>query len=146
MDEYIRREDAIKCIEGQCVDGKMWGNDESEGTLIEAYSAIDDLMEIPPADVAPVRHERWIPVTERLPDEHESLFARYKGTDKWINAMFMTISDLVIVCAEYENGEPIVKTANTVDGVWKVKGIFHPCKVTHWMPMPKPPKRDMHNE
>lgn len=59
MDEYIRREDAINCIEGQCVDGKMWGNDESEGTLIEAYSAIDDLMEIPPADVAPVRHGRW---------------------------------------------------------------------------------------
>ena len=59
MDEYIRREDAIKCIEGQCVDGKMWGSDESEGTLIEAYSAIDDLMEIPPADVAPVRHGRW---------------------------------------------------------------------------------------
>ena len=60
MDEYIRREDAIKCIEGQCVDGKMWGNDESEGTLIEAYSAIDDLMEVPPADVAPVRHGRWV--------------------------------------------------------------------------------------
>lgn len=60
MDEYIRREDAIKCIEGQCVDGKMWGNDESEGTLIEAYSAIDDLMEIPPADVELVRHGRWI--------------------------------------------------------------------------------------
>ena len=60
MAEYIRREDAIKCIEGQCVDGKMWGNDESEGTLIEAYSAIDDLMEIPVADVAPVRHARWV--------------------------------------------------------------------------------------
>ena len=59
MDEYIRREDAIKCIEGQCVNGKMWGNDESEGTLIDAYSAIDDLMEIPPGDVAPVQHARW---------------------------------------------------------------------------------------
>lgn len=59
MAEYIRREDAIKCIEGQCVDGKMWGNDESEGTLIEAYSAIEDLMDIPAADVAPVRHGKW---------------------------------------------------------------------------------------
>ena len=59
MAEYIRREDAIKCIEGQCVDGKMWGNYESEGTLIEAYSAIDDLMEIPSADVAQVKHGRW---------------------------------------------------------------------------------------
>ena len=59
MAEYIRKEDAIKCIEGQCIDGKMFGNDENEGTLIEAYSAIDDLMEIPPADVAPVRHGQW---------------------------------------------------------------------------------------
>ena len=39
--------------------GKCGGNDESEGTLIDAYSAIDDLMEIPPADVAPVRHGEW---------------------------------------------------------------------------------------
>ena len=68
--------------------------------------------------------QEWIPVTKRLPDEHESLFARFKGTDKWLNAMFMTISDPVIVCAECENGERIVRTANTVDGVWKVKGIF----------------------
>ena len=60
MAEYIKREDAIKCVESQCVDGKMWGNDESEGTLIEAYSTIDDLMDIPAADVAPVRHGRWI--------------------------------------------------------------------------------------
>ena len=84
--------------------------------------------------------QEWIPVTERLPDEHESLFARYKGTDKWLNGMFMTISDPVIVCAEYENGKRLVKTANTVDGVWKVKNIFHPCRVTHWMPMPHPPR------
>lgn len=91
-----------------------------------------------------IRHgvtvQEWIPVTDRLPDEHESLFARYKDTDKWRNAMFTTISDRVIVCAEYENGKRIVKTANTVDGVWKVKDIFHPCKVTHWMPIPYPPK------
>ena len=84
--------------------------------------------------------QEWISVNDRLPDEHESLFARYKGTDKWRNAMFTTISDRVIVCAEYENGNRIVKTANTVDGVWKVKDILCPCKVTHWMPFPHPQK------
>ena len=26
--------------------------------------------------------QEWISVKDRLPDEHESLFARYKGTDK----------------------------------------------------------------
>lgn len=85
---------------------------------------------------------RWIPVAERLPDEHESLFAHYKGTDKWCDGMFMTISDLVIVCAEYENMERIVKTANTTEGIWKVKDSFYPCRVTHWMPLPELPKGD----
>lgn len=84
--------------------------------------------------------QEWIPVTERLPDEHESLFARYKGTDKWCNGMFTTISDLVIVCAERENGERIVKTAITKEGVWKIKDSFYPGRVTHWMPLPQPPK------
>ena len=84
--------------------------------------------------------QEWISVTERLPDEHESLFARYKGTDKWHNAMFTTISYPVIVCAEYENGKRIVKTDNTVDGVWRVKDSFHPYRVTHWMQLPQPPK------
>ena len=70
MAEYIEREAAIKCIESQCVDGKMWGNDESEGTLIEAYSAIDDLMEIPSADVAPVRHAK---VIDKIYDDHETI-------------------------------------------------------------------------
>ena len=119
MDEYIRREDAIKCIEDQCIDGKMWGNDESEGTLIEAYSAIDDLMEIPPADVAPVRHERWIPVTERLPEEKVNCIVHYKhaycDTDGYWAIGFC-----------YYDGE---------------KFNFDPAyKVTHWMPIPHPPK------
>lgn len=84
--------------------------------------------------------QEWISVTERMPDEHESLFARYKGTEKWRNAMFTTSSDRVIVCAEYENGERIIKTASTIEGVWKVKDSFYPCRVTHWMPLPQPPK------
>ena len=90
--------------------------------------------------------QEWIPVTERLPDEHESLFAHYKGTDKWCDGMFMTISDLVIVCAEYENGERIVKTANTTEGIWKVKDSFYPCRVTHWMPLPEPPEKAINQD
>lgn len=60
MDEYIKRNDAIRCVESQCVDGKMWGNANMEGTLIEVYTVIDELSDIPAADVAPVVHARWI--------------------------------------------------------------------------------------
>ena len=112
---------------------RAYGKDLEE--VVEPYEFIADFL-----IHSGVTMQEWIPVTDRLPDEHESLFARYKGTDKWRNAMFTTISDRVIVCAEYENGKRIVKTANTVDGVWKVKDIFCPCRVTHWMPMPHPPK------
>ena len=117
------REKLVELIES----ARYWGSNTSE-------EIAENLLE------NGVTVQEWISVKDRLPDEHESLFARYKGTDKWRNAMFTTISDRVIVCAEYENGKRIVKTANTVDGVWKVKNIFHPCKVTHWMPFPNPPE------
>lgn len=54
MAEHIEREVAIRCVANQCVDGKMWGNEETEGTLVDAYELMDDLSDIPSADVAPV--------------------------------------------------------------------------------------------
>lgn len=64
MDEYIKRNDAIRCVESQCVDGKMWGNANMEGTLIEAYTVIDELSDIPAADVVSVMHGRWVKIYE----------------------------------------------------------------------------------
>lgn len=29
----------------------------------------------------------WIPVSERLPEEHDSIFAKLYGTDKWSDAL-----------------------------------------------------------
>lgn len=54
MAEYIKREAAIRCVANQCVEGKMWGNEETEGTLVDAYELMDDLSDIPAADVSPV--------------------------------------------------------------------------------------------
>ena len=68
MDEYIGRKVAIRCVANQCVDGKMWGNEETEGTLVDAYELMDDLSDIPAADVAPVRHGRWNVVEGRRLD------------------------------------------------------------------------------
>lgn len=30
----------------------------------------------------------WIPVNERMPEEHNSIFAKFKGTDNWKKGMF----------------------------------------------------------
>ena len=59
MAEYIEREDAIEAVEDQCVDGKMFGGDETGMTLVDAYDCIDAIGDIPAADVEPVKHESW---------------------------------------------------------------------------------------
>lgn len=61
---------------------------------------------------------RWIPVTERLPEPFRP----------------------VIVCREKGKGEYIVEQGfKDVCGWWKVYGT-RTKNVTHWMPMPEPPK------
>ena len=63
--------------------------------------------------------QQWIPITERLPDEYVS----------------------VLVCIPSEQPLPIVKEAYLANGVWSTKmWIYHKSDVTHWMPMPEPPK------
>ena len=59
MAEYIEREAAIEAVEAQCVDGKMYGRDDGEGTLVDAYDIIDAISDAPAADVVEVRHGRW---------------------------------------------------------------------------------------
>lgn len=82
---------------------------------------------------------KWIPVTERLPEEHDSIFAKFFGTERWINGMFRTTSNDVIACVEYEDGTRDARTMRTIDGKWNFKGMGEK-KVTHWMPLPEPPK------
>ena len=54
MAEYIEREAAIEAVEAQCVDGKMYGRDDGEGTLVDAYDIIDAISDAPAADVVEV--------------------------------------------------------------------------------------------
>ena len=84
----------------------------------------------------------WIPVSEKLPDEHDSIFARLYGTDKWNDALWRTWSMEVLVTIEYEDGTRSVTSSYTTDGKWKVEKIvkLRKCKVVAWMPLPKPYK------
>lgn len=62
---------------------------------------------------------RWIPVTERLPEEFIS----------------------VVVSIPSEHSLPIVKEAYLANGCWVTKmAIFSSNDITHWMPLPEPPK------
>ena len=85
--------------------------------------------------------QRWIPVTERLPKERDSIFKKFYGTNKWTSAMFQTTSDDVLVVVSYKDGSKSVKTMRTLDGEWRIAD-GRPWNVTHWMPLPEPPKEE----
>ena len=77
----------------------------------------------------------WIPCDERMPEEHDSMFAKFKGTKEWDIGMFEKISDDVNVTVEYKNGERKVKTLHTCDGRW-VENSLLKFKVIAWQPLP----------
>ena len=86
----------------------------------------------------------WIPVSERLPEEHDSIFAKLYGTDKWNDAFWRAQSKDVLVTIEYEDGVRTVKSSHTTDGKWVIekRAKFSKCKVVAWMSFPKPMKEE----
>lgn len=161
MAEYIDREAAIKCVENQCVDGKMWGDDEGDGTLIEAYDVVDALNELPAVSVP-----QWISVKDRLPeDERDVLICAkrkyYNKPDKWL---------YIVVRAFYTDGKHYTEDSSYVwdveyidmeyseekDAYLIPEGWWESVKyaenfsavddfVEYWMPLPEPPKGDADN-
>ena len=88
-----------------------------------------------------VESPAWIPCSERLPEEHDSIFKKYKGTDKWDNAMFESISGEVIVTVEFEDGTRKTMTSYTTDGKWSCEKEYRiKMKVIAWCPLPEPYK------
>lgn len=81
----------------------------------------------------------WIPISERIPEEHDSVFAKLYGTDKWNDAFWRTKSKEVLVTIEYEDGTRTVKSSHTTDGKWWIekKTTLSKFKVIAWMPMPE---------
>lgn len=81
----------------------------------------------------------WIPVEERLPEEHDSVYAKLKlkGTDKWNKYMFEKRSDNVNVTIEFYDGIRDVIMMHTCDGEWNIiRNTFNHFKVIAWQPLP----------
>ena len=73
-------------------------------------------------EIQPTVHS-WISVKDRLPDKSEEY----------------------IVCAIDEDGERFVTTDSWLSllfGGWYLFGEKSTSKVTHWMPLPEPPKEE----
>ena len=86
-------------------------------------------------------NDGWISVEDDMPKEHDSIFAKLYGTEKWNNKMRRKVSDEVNVCGVYPDGKKFVTHSKTHDGNWGLSSIFQ-MTVTHWMPLPQPPKQD----
>lgn len=94
--------------------------------------------ELSPEQVENLREENeWIPVGAAMPREHDSIFRKFKGTDKWSPAMFEKISGDVLVTIEFEDGTGKVVEGRTLDGKWGTKLSSMGGIVTAWKPFPE---------
>ena len=84
--------------------------------------------------------QEWISVKDGLPEEHDCFFTSFYGTEKWQDGMFLKCSNAVLASVEYEDGKIRVKAIITKDGKWDLSKLYRASKVTHWMPLPQPPK------
>lgn len=85
-------------------------------------------------------NDGWIPCSSGiLPEEHDSIFAKRKDTDKWKPTMFEKISNEVYVTISDESGNKTTAHAYTIDGKWSCEllKIYRTYKVIAWQPLPE---------
>lgn len=73
---------------------------------------------------------KWIPVTEQLPKTRESILGKK--------------SSKVIVAFRFYDGTQGTDTAHTLNGEWVFEDHITVVArtITHWMPLPEPPKEE----
>jgi len=111
-----------------------------------AYFSKNNISKIVELLLADLEHDEkengWIPVSERLPEEHDSIFAKFKGTDNWKRGMFEKISKYVIATVVFDDGTVLVEQAHTTDGIWRTDKKVLGGTVVAWMDYPKPYRED----
>lgn len=127
--EYIEREAASRVLCDAC------GNAACPKGLIPRCSYYEKMQSIPAADVRPVK---WIPVTERLPEENGRYLVRYKR-------------DIGLDYIEVHDDEVRIMRFFVDDG-WRYPFLCQPelrkaehQTVTHWMELPILPAEDNEN-
>lgn len=119
---------------------------EVENTGNGAYFSknnISKIIELLLADLEQDEKENgWIPVSERLPEERDSIFAKFKGTDNWKRGMFEKTSKYVIATVIFDDGTVLVEQAHTTDGIWRTDKKVLGGTVVAWMDYPEPYKED----
>ena len=93
MEKNGERSDRAVEQEGESMSDEMALAQNEDGT----FSAYDDTYDVvihceteeeQKKVIERLKATNWIPVSERLPEEHDSIFAKFKGTDNWKRGMF----------------------------------------------------------
>ena len=132
----LQRELELKRAQLDCASASAEALRRQNGELRDAAALVTRLA----ADAA---EREWISAAERMPEEHESIFAKAYGTKRWANGMFRTISDEVFACVAFDDGHKTTMTLRTHDGAWALSSI-HRGHVTYWMPLPAVPEEGEH--
>lgn len=119
LDDYVRRSDVHKVFQPKYAPA-----------INKTFAAMID--SVPAADV--VERPRWIPVTERLPEEDGKYLVRY-------------VRDIDLEDGVHSDEVRIMRFANAQ---WRfpficnsdVRKLVTMETVTHWMPLPDPPKEE----
>lgn len=118
MDEYISREAAIDKM--RSLKSRFRAkNDWDSGYDTAIAEAFEHIKRVPVADVQPVN--QWISVKDRLPEKEQRVLVFYKviGEKNRIH------NDVIATNWRKSNGDFIP---------------FEDYEITHWMPLPEPPK------
>ncbi|MFR8621661.1 hypothetical protein [[Ruminococcus] torques] len=93
-------------------------------------------------------NDGWIPVEDRLPEETDSIFKKFKDTNKWSNAMWEKKSEEVNITYELEDGTRKSGTSYTIDGKWRCEkeDRLVKRKVIAWQPLPESYKPKKHEK
>ena len=97
--------------------------------MIEAANAIEDLITALTASnkVIAKSKAKWVPVTERLPDAGKKVLVFAYGYDTITARM----------CKKTEDGYPVFECKG-YDGIYLE--MARAGRISHWMPLPEPPK------
>ena len=129
----MTREEAIRILDpettGEALAEIEYYNGFSGKTA--AVQAVSDACVLAVAALREQEERRWIPVTERMPED-----ALPKDS---------TIKQIKVLVAYKTNGRLVERTQIRVKGYWhgepdKWSWVKTSDPISHWMPLPKPPK------
>lgn len=119
-----------------------FSRDYLKNMMDDAADAIEELCELVDSNKTAVKHGRWIPVSERLPEEDTEVLISYRYKEGEGDTSHVDI-DITTYGQMYFGGNKVGNNKH-----WRAPfEYFHSnYEVIAWMPLPEPYKREDNDE